>query len=48
MDLENREVKDVAIAVKSEGNDLRVRYDDYKMEFPRRCSIDPINSHQTR
>jgi hypothetical protein len=38
----DREVKDVAMAVKSEGNDLQTRYDDYKMEFHWKFSIDPI------
>jgi hypothetical protein len=36
------------MAVKSEGNDLRARYDDYKMEFPRKCSIDPIKPIKRR
>jgi hypothetical protein len=38
------------MAVNSEGNDFRARYADYKMEFHRKCSIDPIkpiNSHQS-
>jgi len=37
------------MAVKSEESDFRARYDDYKMEFHRKCSIDPIkpiNCHQ--
>jgi len=31
------------MAVKSEGSDFRARYDDYKMEFHRKCSTDPVN-----